>query len=211
MCRPGRAGRGTVGISFGAVDGSEEQTLKARFSEALRGMSRRRKAGIGAWCLAIVAVIAVASAFGGSASHPPKASADPVAKSFTLHVLGHAGSSISLSQYAGRPLMVNFFASWCTPCQKETPLLARFYSDHHGKVTVIGVDVNDGTSAALRFARKSGVQYPVVTDPMGATATSYGVVGIPQTFFLNAQHRVVKRVFGALTLADLNTGLARMS
>ena len=126
-------------------------------------------------------------------------------------MLGHADSSLSLSQYAGRPVIVNFFASWCTPCQQETPLLARFYSSHHGKVAVIGVDVNDGTSAALRFDQRSGVRYPVVSDPMGATATSYGVVGIPQTFFLDAQQHVVKHVFGALSLAGLNSGLARTS
>jgi hypothetical protein len=75
---------------------------------------------------------------------------------------------------------------------------------------VIGVDVRDSTSSALRFMHKSGVSYPVGADPTAATAGGYNVVAIPQTFFLNAQHRVVKRIFGPLTQADLNTGLTQM-
>jgi cytochrome c biogenesis protein CcmG/thiol:disulfide interchange protein DsbE len=206
----GSYGRVFGGAAVNHVDG-RMKVRQLKLGEALRGMSRRRKAGIGAWCLAIVAVIAVVSVFGGSSSNASRSASPALAKPFTLHVLGHAGSSLSLSHYAGHPVIVNFFASWCTPCQQETPLLARFYASHHGKVAVIGVDVNDGTAAALRFDQRSGVRYPVVTDPLGATATSYGVVGIPQTFFLDAQQRVVKHVFGALSLAGLNAGLARAS
>ncbi len=105
---------------------------------------------------------------------------------------------------------MNFFASWCVPCKKETPLLARFYRAQRGRVTILGVDSNDAAAAAIRFVRAAGVSYPVGFDPAAATATAYGVIAIPQTFFLDARHRVVKRVFGAVTTKDLRAGIAAL-
>ena len=118
------------------------------------------------------------------------------------------GQQISLSDYAGKPLIVNFFASWCEPCQQETPLLARFYRAEHGKVAIVGLDENDGQASALSFTHKEGVSYPVGFDPQVVAASAYGVAGLPQTFFLDARHRIVDRVFGAVTQADLNRGIA---
>lgn len=178
----------------------------------LRRLSLRGRLALGAGAGALVLVI-VTIALGGPSpatlSHP---GSTPAAKAFSLPALAGSGSrrSVSLSQYAGRPVIVNFFASWCEPCQKETPLLARFYHAHHGQVIIIGVDVNDGGTAALRFVHRSGAGYPVGTDQSAATAIRYGVAGLPQTFFLNARHLVVKRVFGAVTTAELDAGLARM-
>lgn len=182
-----------------------------RIAGALRRLPTRRKVGLGvaAGCLMAIALVSViGSADGASRSAAPGPA--PAAKSFTLHALGSPRAQVSLSQYRGRALLVNFFASWCVPCKAETPLLARFYRSHHGQVAIVGIDVNDSRSAALAFVRKAGVAYPVGTDPDGSAATSYGVVAIPQTFFLNAGHHIVKRVFGAVTVAELDAGLARM-
>ena len=179
-----------------------------RTAGRLARLPRGGKIGLaaGVCCLvAIVLVTVLGSGAGAAKPGPP-----PEAKSLSLRPLGHQGRDLSLSQYRNRALLINFFASWCTPCKAETPLLARFYRAHHGQVPIIGVDVNDSAGAALRFIHKAGVAYPVGADPSGAIATSYGVVGIPQTFFLNPSHHVVKRVFGAVTQADLNAGLARM-
>ena len=85
-----------------------------------------------------------------------------------LGQLGQAGQHVSLATYAGQPVIVNFFASWCGPCKKETPLLARFYAEHHGRIRVIGIDSNDQTSNALKFVAREGVTYPVATDPFPA-------------------------------------------
>ena len=134
------------------------------------------------------------------------------AKNFTLSVLGHPSQHLSLRSMAGRPVIVNFFASWCSPCQKETPLIARFYQARQGQVSVVGIDVNDSSSAALSFVHKSGVTYPVAVDPLPMkTATAYGLPGLPATFFLNSQHRIVKRVFGAVTQAELTSGATLMT
>lgn len=179
-----------------------------KIAQTLTGLSRGRKIGLAAGLCCLLAVVLVSTLGSGAGAARP--APPPEASGLSLRPLGHAGPDLSLTQYRNRAVLVNFFASWCTPCKAETPLLARFYRAHHGQIPIIGVDVNDSPSAALRFIRKAGVSYPVGADPTGAAATRYGVVGIPQTFFLNASHHVVKRVFGAVTQPALNAGLARM-
>src|SRR5262249_49905587 len=82
------------------------------------------------------------------------------AKNFTLGVLGHPSRQLSLRSMAGRPVIVNFFASWCTPCQKETPLIARFYRAGRGHVAIIGVDVNESALQAMALVSTSGAAHP---------------------------------------------------
>jgi cytochrome c biogenesis protein CcmG, thiol:disulfide interchange protein DsbE len=155
----------------------------------------------------VVAAVAVSLATsgggGGSAS-------DPAAPGFALDSLTTPGQHITLSQYQGKPLIINFWASWCPPCQQETPLLASWYSRQQGHVVIVGLDENDTASSALQFARAKGVRYPIGVDPGLAAANAYGVTGLPQTFFLNAQHRIVDHVLGGVTEADLDKGLRLM-
>jgi cytochrome c biogenesis protein CcmG/thiol:disulfide interchange protein DsbE len=154
----------------------------------------------------VVAVIAVSLATSGTSGSRP----DPVAPGFTLNSLTAPGQHITLSQYQGKPLIVNFWASWCEPCQKETPLLASWYTKQHGHVVLVGLDENDTAASALAFARAKGVSYPIGVDENLGAANAYGVTGLPQTFFLNAQHRIVDHVLGAVTPADLAKGLRLM-
>jgi cytochrome c biogenesis protein CcmG, thiol:disulfide interchange protein DsbE len=161
---------------------------------------------IAAVCLvAVVAVSVVVGSAGGTVRH-----ADPPAPAFSLAALGRTGQRVSLSEYAGKPLIVNFWASWCPPCRQETPLLARFYRARGGRVTIVGLDENDSTGSALKFALAKDVTYPLGFDPQLAAANAYGVVALPQTFFLNARHQIVDRVFGAVTGADLAKGTRLM-
>lgn len=172
----------------------------------LGGASRSGRIAWAAAGVALAVIVAVSVA-GGGTSRPSL----PAAKNFALQELGHPGQVVSLAAFAGRPLIVNFFASWCPPCKRETPLLAGFYKDAKGSVVVIGVDANDEAGPAEQFLRKAGVTYPIGFDPLPAsTTTSYGVYGLPQTFFLNSKHRIVKHVFGALTLNELHSGVTLM-
>jgi thiol-disulfide isomerase/thioredoxin len=169
-------------------------------------MRHKLVTGIAAACVVVVAVLSVTTSGSSTVTHP-----DPKAASFSLPRIGAApGQKISLSQYAGKPLIVNFWASWCSPCQQETPLLATWYRQERGRVPLIGLDENDTTSAALKFARAKGVTYPLGFDPATVAAGAYGVIALPQTFFLNSRHQIVDRIYGAVTAAQLAKGLKLM-
>jgi len=162
--------------------------------------------------LALAALLVIALTLGGGLGGRTGRSQPPVAApSFSLPALAHPGSRASLAAYAGRPVLINFFASWCGPCKRETPLLARFYREQHGRVLIIGIDANDETAAALRFTRSAGLSYPVGVDPAGTVAASYGVIALPQTFMLNARHQIVRHIDGELTAGELTAWARRLA
>ena len=184
-----------------------QQTWKGAAREVGRAALRHKVLS------AIVAVCVAGSliAIGmiGSASGQPARPAVVAAPAFSLPLLGDdSGQQVALSKYRGQPLIVNFFASWCEPCKTETPLLAKFYRGEQGKVALVGMDENDTVGNATAFTRANGVSYPVGWDPHFAVGTAYGVIALPQTFFLNAKHQIVDRVFGKVTLASLHKGMA---
>jgi len=100
---------------------------------------------------------------------------------------GHA----SLADWRGKVVVLNFWASWCTPCREETPLLQRW---HHRLQrqggTVLGVDVLDAHSDALHFVRQFGVTYPLLRDTDGSAARRFGSTGYPETVVLDRRGRV---------------------
>jgi len=177
-------------------------------TKAVARLIGRYKLATGIVAVFIAALVAITvTASSGSGASKPKAAAAP---GFSVAVLGNSAKKISLSQYAGKPVILNFWASWCTPCQKETPLLAQWYKSQHGHVNLIGLDENDTTANAQKFASAKGVTYPLGFDPQIQVASAYGVQALPQTFFLNSQHHIVDHIYGALTTADLTKGLRLM-
>ena len=184
-----------------------QQTWKGAAREVGRSALRHKVlTAIIAVCVAgsLIAIGVVGSASGQAARPAPVA-----APAFSLPLLGdESGQQIGLGKYQGRPLVINFFASWCEPCKTETPLLAKFYRAQKGKVALVGLDENDTLGHAMSFTRADGVSYPVGFDPHFTVASAYGVNALPQTFFLNARHEIVDRVFGRVTLASLNKGIA---
>ena len=190
-----------------------QQTWKGAAREVGRSALRHKVlSAVIAVCVAgsLVAIGVVGSASGQAASGQAARPAPVAAPAFSLPLLGHeSGQQVALSAYRGRPLIVNFFASWCEPCQTETPLLAKFYRSQKGAVALVGLDENDTLGHATSFTRADGVSYPVGWDPNFTVASAYGVNALPQTFFLNSRHQIVDRVFGQVTLARLNQGIAR--
>jgi cytochrome c biogenesis protein CcmG/thiol:disulfide interchange protein DsbE len=168
-------------------------------------LAKRHKVICAAVVVFITAVIAVSVTTG-----PGGAASYRAAPAFALRALGEPGRPVSLSQYAGQPVIVNFWASWCEPCQQETPLLARWHA-RHGHVVLLGLDENDATVSALEFARAKGVTYPLAFDPDMSAASAYAVNALPQTFFLNARHQIVAHVVGMVTSAQLATDLSLMT
>ena len=187
---------------------SQVTSTGSRFGPVLRaaGLARRHKVMTTITALFVVAIIGVSLATSGSSapSYPPAAG-------FTLPALGDSARQVSLSQYSGKPVIVNFFASWCQPCQQETPLLASWYRQQHGRVGLVGLDENDTTADAQKFVAAKGAGYPVGFDPKTIAAGAYRVDALPQTFFLDARHRIVDHFYGAVTKSSLAKGIALMN
>ena len=116
-----------------------------------------------------------------------------VAPSFTLSVLsGASASSLGLAAYKGQPVMLNFWASWCGPCQDEAPFLQSQWQQAHAHgVVFLGVDYQDSKAEGLGFVQKYSISYPNVVDANGMTAINYGVTGTPETFFINRKGVIV--------------------
>jgi cytochrome c biogenesis protein CcmG/thiol:disulfide interchange protein DsbE len=194
-----------------------ERTWSTALRDVIRSAARHRVVtGIVAAC--VVATFTVIVVIGATSTPASGLNAegigavvpagDPAAPPFSLPVLGHSGQRVSLAEYAGKPLIVNFFASWCPSCKQETPMLARFYRTEHGAVPLVGMDENDTTGNALSFAKASDVTYPLAWDPNLTGANAYAVAAMPQTFFLNARHQLVYHVIGRITSTELTQGLA---
>ena len=203
----------TDGTNVTATDETKRTTEPQTWAGAMRevGRSARRHKILSA--LIALCVVGSLTAIGliGAGSGGTGKPAVTNAAAFSLPSLGHSGQQVSLSGYRGQPLIVNFFASWCEPCQKETPLLASFYRTEKGKVALVGLDENDAAANATTFTQKERVGYPVGFDPAGTAATAYGVNALPQTFFLNARHQIVAHVVGVVTSALLAADLSLMT
>lgn len=127
----------------------------------------------------------------------------PLAPDFTLPRLDTEGT-LSLSDLRGKGVVINFWASWCVPCKEEAPVLEAAWLEHRDEgLVMLGVDFNDLRSDALAFMEEVGVTYPVVYDRDGSLVAKFGATGVPETFFVDRQGRLVgKRIAGAVNARD---------
>jgi thiol-disulfide isomerase/thioredoxin len=116
------------------------------------------------------------------------------------------GKEVSLVRFDGRPVVLNVWASWCTGCNQEAADLARFAAAHRD-AQVLGVDTQDTTGGARAFYRKWHWRHPSIADPGGSLSAQLAVTGLPTTYFLDRQHRVVAKIVGAGNLAEFEQGL----
>ena len=143
-------------------------------------------------------------------------SADPLvghpAPAFTLQALNTPtrNTELSLKNLKGKAIVLNVWASWCVPCNQEAPMLQAAWkqAQAQGKnVVFLGVDFQDASSDALTFLHKYGINYPNVLDATGSVSIDYGVTGVPETIFINANGTVVSAVRQELTQQELQNNL----
>jgi cytochrome c biogenesis protein CcmG/thiol:disulfide interchange protein DsbE len=169
---------------------------------------RRRRRLIWAWVAVAVAAVAGVSALVavGSAGTGRSRSAPQ----FTLPALADGAPPVRLADYRGRPVVVNFFASWCTPCKREMPAFARIARELDGRVAFIGVNHQDSRRLARQLVAETGVDYPTGYDPDGTVARSYRLVGMPTTVFVAPDGRLLATHAGEISAADLRATIRRL-
>ena len=126
------------------------------------------------------------------------------APAFTLESFD--GGPVSLSDFKGQPVIINFWASWCVPCRQEAPALeAVWQALREEGLVVVGINQprSDPEDQARAFLAEFGVSYPNVFDTLGFTGIDYGVSGIPVTFFVDREGIVERRFVGTLTEGSL--------
>ncbi len=128
-----------------------------------------------------------------------------VAPEFTLTTLD--GGCFSLGAARGRAVVLTFFASWCHPCEEEMPLLEDASDEYGDDLQVVAVSYEDLRRDSEAFVERLGVTFPAAFDTDGDVAESYGVRGIPQTFFIDADGVVQDRVFGITSKRALDEPL----
>lgn len=151
--------------------------------------------------LAVLALVATLLAACGRGAGVGTPSAAPPIEGATFD-----GRTLRLSDYANRPVVINFWASWCAPCRGEMPLLERTARASEGRgVVFLGVATRDDEGAARAFLREVGVTYPNIHDGDNAIATRYKVSGLPVTVFVGRDGRIARYWFGALGDEQLAT------
>ena len=131
------------------------------------------------------------------------------APDFTVYDID--GNEVKLSDFFGKPIVVNFWASWCGPCKMEMPDFNEKYLELDGDVTFLMVNMTDGSretvDIASAFIAEQGYSFPVFYDTASSAAITYSVYSLPTTFFIDAQGNAVAQATGAIDAATLQKGI----
>jgi len=134
------------------------------------------------------------------------------APNFSLAILrpNTGQTSLSLSNFKGKPVVLNFWASWCDPCKEEMPLLETTWKQMQAQgknVVFLGIDFQDLNKDGISFLQQFSITYPIVLDASGSVASKYGIASLPVTIFINRNGTVVSRVPRQLTQQALSSNL----
>ncbi|MGM0502417.1 MAG: redoxin domain-containing protein [Bacillota bacterium] len=125
-----------------------------------------------------------------------------IAPDFTLTNL--KGEEVSLSDYRGQYVLLNFWATWCPPCRREIPDLNSFYEDNKEEFVLLAVDLGEPKEQVENFIDQGDYNFPVLLDETRKIGSKYNVSAIPTTYFINPQGEIKHIKKGAVTIEELN-------
>ena len=160
----------------------------------------------------VIAAALVAILFMGLGKNPAEIRSPLIGKAAPSFALRQAGTTqtIDISRFRGKPLVVNFWATWCGPCWEEHPVLVANARMLEGNVQFLGVVFQDKEETILGFLNQRGSSYPTVVDEAGKTAIAYGVGGVPETFFIDANGVIQAKFSGPLSPDLLRENLQKV-
>lgn len=132
-----------------------------------------------------------------------------LAPDFTLTTL--AGETVTLSELRGKPVVLNFWATWCPPCRAELPHFQAAHEAHGDEVAILAVDERESPQQVAGFARQLGLTFPIPLDTDGRIGVEYRVRALPTTYFIDADGVIRRVVRGTTTRAVLDSTLAGMA
>jgi cytochrome c biogenesis protein CcmG/thiol:disulfide interchange protein DsbE len=140
-----------------------------------------------------------------------KKNEQPTAPSRTLPVLGSDGQTSALADYKGKVVILNFWASWCTPCRTEAPELEKAQKrlQASGQGTVLGIAYQDAPADSEKFIKQYGLTYPSLRDVGGKLAKDYGTRALPETFVVNPQGKIVALSRGTVSQQFLDDAIKK--
>jgi peroxiredoxin len=143
----------------------------------------------------LAAAVACAVLAGGSGCDTAKPSKGDLAPDFVLQSID--GRTRKLSNYRGKVVLVNLWATWCPPCLEELPVLDQLGEEFGDKgLVVLGVAGDEDVQAVRDFLAKSPVKFEVLLDPRGVIGTQYAITGYPETFFVDREGRLRDKIVG---------------
>lgn len=131
-----------------------------------------------------------------------------LAPAFTLTDLN--GNQVSLSHFSGRPVVINFWATWCGPCQVEIPHLIEAYEREQDQVVFLAISIKEREATVRHFVEENGMPFIILLDDAGEVASDYRVTGIPTTFFISRDGEIIARYVGPIPPHRLEQGLDRI-
>ncbi len=157
--------------------------------------------------LPLMAVALLVAACGSSASQARTGQPAPAISATTID-----GKPVDLADYRGKPLILNFWSSWCGPCREEFPLFEQKLAElgPTDGLQILGVLYKDDPALARKFLDETGAAWPTVADPDGTIADAYRVVAPPQTYFIDGEGVVRGMQIGQVREQDFDTQYAKI-
>lgn len=141
----------------------------------------------------------------------PTEATQPLSLAPDFVVYDENGNEVRLYDYIGKPIVLNFWASWCGPCKMEMPDFNEQYLQLGDEIHFLMINMTDGAretiSTASAFVQEQGYKFPVFYDTTGSAAMTYGAYSLPTTFFIDAQGHAIAQAVGAIDAATLQQGI----
>ncbi|MFL5348020.1 MAG: TlpA family protein disulfide reductase [Hyalangium sp.] len=165
---------------------------------------------LGAVVLAGALLIVLLKGFGRDPHEVPFMLAGKPAPPFTLRALD-SGKPVSLEQFKGHPVVINFWASWCGPCRQEHPVLTWGARELGNQAVFLGIIFEDTEDNAREVLQEEGAPFPQLVDPRSRTSVDYGVAGVPETYFIDANGIIMGKHVGPIDPQTLSTRIRELN